>query len=90
MCEVLVYAILYINTDEPENSEVLGIYTDYDYCVDKLLERANYRNKNGMLTQYLRPTEEYENFKVLREKVYEEGELFDEDIYRIEEIILKI
>lgn len=83
----IVYVLLYIHTDSPEDSEVLGVYTNKNVVVNELLERANYReNKNGVLTQYMRPTDEYESFAFLRTKVLEEMELHDVDIYRITEI----
>ena len=83
-----VYVVLYIHTDAPEHSEVLGVYKDKEKAVAELLERANYReNKEGVLTQYMQPTEEYESFSILRTKVMEEMELHDEDIYRITECL---
>lgn len=82
----MVYVVLYINPDAPENSEVLGVYAEKEKAVDELLERANYReDKNGELTQYMRPTDDYDSFSILRAKVMEEMELNDEDIYRITE-----
>jgi len=83
----IVYALLYIQTDVPEHSEVLGVYTNKETAVSELLERANYReNKHGVLTQYMEPTDEYESFAILRTKVEEKMELHDKDIYRITEI----
>jgi hypothetical protein len=78
-----VYSVLYIHTDESNFCEVLGVFTDKNKAVDELLLRANYREKDGQLTQYFQPTNEYPSFKHLREKVMKEGELFDADIYRI-------
>lgn len=81
---VSVYIVLYINTDTPEHSEVLGVFKNKENAVAELLERANFReNKEGVLTQYMHPSEEYESFAVLRSKVMEEMELHDDDIYRI-------
>ena len=54
----IVYVLLYIHTDNPEYSEILGVFNTKDKAVDELLERANYRkNKNGELTQYKEKTE---------------------------------
>lgn len=80
---LIVYILLYIHTDKPEYSEILGVYDNKDRAVDALLERANYRNKNGQLTQYMQITDEYKSFDVLRKQVYQTMELCDTDIYRI-------
>lgn len=83
-----VYVVLYIHTDTPEQSEVLGVFKNKERAVEELLERANYReNKEGVLTQYMRPTDEYESFAFLRTKVMKEMELHDVDIYRITEYL---
>ena len=78
-----VYVLTYIHSDVLEYSEVLGVFNSKDTAVSELLERANYREKNGILTQYLEPTNEYESFEVLKEKVQNEMMLCDEDIYKI-------
>jgi hypothetical protein len=86
----IVYVLLYIHTDNPEYSEILGVFNTKDKAVDELLERANYRkNKNGELTQYKEKTEEYESFDILRNKVFTTMELQDEDIYRIIENVVR-
>jgi len=80
------YVLIYIHTDEPELSEVLGIFKNKEDAVIELLERANYRkDKYGNLTQYMRQTNEYESYDMLLDKVMKEMELRDVDIYRIEE-----
>ncbi len=81
-----LYVVLYINTDDSEHSEVLGVYTNKDGAVAELLERANYRERDGKLTQYMKPCDEYESFQALRDKVYRDMELKDVDIYRIQEL----
>lgn len=86
----IVYVLLYIHTDNPEYSEILGVFNTKDKAVDELLERANYRkNKNGELTQYKEKTDEYESFDILRDQVFTSMELQDEDIYRIIENIVR-
>ena len=86
----IVYVLLYIHTDNPEYSEILGVFNTKDKAVDELLERANYRtNKNGELTQYKQKTDEYESFDILRDKVFASLELQDEDIYRIIESVVR-
>lgn len=84
-----IFILFYIQTDNPEFSEILGVYRSKDKAVDQLLERANYRkNKQGKLTQYMIPTDEYESFESLRNNVLKSMELYDEDIYRITECYL--
>ena len=79
-----VYVLLYIHTEIVDYTEVLGVYTTKSKAVDELLERANYREKDGVLTQYMEATSEYESYCVLRGMVEEKLELHDVDIYRIE------
>jgi len=79
-----VYVLLYIHTEIVDYTEVLGVYTTKSKAVDELLERANYREKDGVLTQYMEATSEYESYGVLRGMVEEKLELHDVDIYRIE------
>ena len=81
----MLYSILYINTDKADYAEILGIYSTKEQAVLQLLERANYREKNGKLTQYMENTDEYESFDVLKQRVMNDMELVDVDIYRISE-----
>jgi hypothetical protein len=83
-----VFVLLYIHTDEPEMSEILGVFNNKDDAVNELLELANYREKDGKLTQYFEPTNEYESFSFLKEKVKNDMILHDEDIYKIQSIPL--
>ena len=81
---VHVYVLLYIHTDKPEYSDVLGVYTSKKKAVRELLERANYRERDdGQLTQYMVPTDEYESYGVLFDQVCDTMNLVDVDIYRI-------
>ena len=84
----MVFIVFYIQTDIPENSEVLGVFNNKEDAVTELLERANYREKNGKLTQYMQPCNEYISFTYLYQFVYDNMELNDIDIYRIEELPL--
>lgn len=79
----MLYSLLYINKDKAEYAEILGVYSSKERAVMELLERANYREKNGKLTQYMEETNEYESFSVLKEKVAIDMELVDHDIYKI-------
>ena len=85
----MVFVVLYIHTDNPSFSEVLGVFVNKCDAVEELLERANYREKNGRLTQYREPTSEYSSMTYLRTKVDEKMELVDTDIYRIVEMPVK-
>jgi len=81
-----VFIVYYINTDEPECSEVLNTYTCKDRAIKKLIEVAGYRNDTkGNLTQYFKPTSDYTSYNQLYTLVEENMELIDEDIYRIYE-----
>ena len=84
----MVFVVFYIQTDIPENSEVLGVFNNKNEAVSELLERANYREKNGKLTQYMKPCDEYESYTVLYQLVQNNMELVDVDIYRITELPL--
>lgn len=79
-----VFVLLYIHSEKSEYSEVLGVFNNKDDAIKELLERANYREKDGQLTQYLQPTDEYESFEILKNKVATEMILQDEDIYKIQ------
>lgn len=79
-----VFILLYIHSDISDYSEVLGVFNNKEDAVKELLERANYREKDGQLTQYLQPTDEYESFDFLKNKVLTEMVLHDEDIYKIQ------
>ena len=77
-----VFVLKYICPDS-NIFEILGVYTSKDEAVEELLIRANYREKNGELTQYRKFTDEYPSLDYLRNKVKNEMKLIDEDIYEI-------
>ena len=78
------YGVLYIHTDNPEQTDILGLFDDYEKAVDELVERANYReNAAGQLTQYLQITDEYDSLESLKTKVRKTNKLVDVDIYKI-------
>jgi hypothetical protein len=81
----MLYSLLYINIDQADYAEILGVYSTKEQAVLQLLERANYRERGGILTQYMEHTDEYESFDVLKNKVMDSMELVDVDIYRISE-----
>jgi len=87
--QTIVFVVYYINTDEPECSEVLNTYTCKDKAIRKLIEVAGYRNDTkGNLTQYFKPTTDYASYNQLYTLVEENMELIDEDIYRIYETLV--
>ena len=44
-----VFVVLYIHTDVSDYSEVLGVFKNKEDAVKELLERANYREKDGTI-----------------------------------------
>ena len=82
----MVYVLFYIHTDAPDLSEILGVYEQKYVAVSKLIDIANYREKNGILTQYGMPTDDYPSMDVLRSRVEQYMMLDDVDIYRISKI----
>ena len=56
-----VYTVLYINVDEPKNSEVIGVYMTKDDAVNALIKAAHYENRNGVLYQYKRRSSDFES-----------------------------
>ena len=83
------FGVIYINTDEPEHSEIYGIYKNYDKAINELLKCANYRENNeGELTQYMRKTNEYKNLEEIKNIIRKNNELIDVDIYRIEKLYI--
>ena len=61
------------------------VYSDKWEAVEELIIRANYREKNGILTQYNQPTDDYPSMEYLRNKVYTDLVIEDfECFYSIE------
>jgi len=80
-----VYTVLYINVDEPKNSEVIGVYMTKDDAVNALIKAAHYENRDGVLYQYKRRSIDFESsYSKLIEQVNDSNLLEDVDIYRIE------
>lgn len=59
------------------------MYAEKDEAVNSLVEFAHYREAEGKLTQYFRPSDDYPSLQVLKNSVSKSMELHDEDIYRI-------
>ena len=79
-----VYTVVYYNTDEVKNSEVIGVYGDEETAVYALIKAAHYEDRNGELYQYKRKSTDYSSFDELLVLVKKEMCLIDSDIYRIE------
>lgn len=84
-----VYAILYINTDEPKNSEILSMHYNKQSAISALIKHAHYEDRDGKLLQYKRETNDYPDYQTLWNNVESTNTLIDEDIYRIEEYPMK-
>lgn len=83
--------VLYINVDEPKNSEVIGVYMTKDSAVMGLIKAAHYENRDGVLYQYKRKSIDYaSSYSNLLEQVNASNLLEDVDIYRIEVRLLHI
>jgi hypothetical protein len=80
------YNILYINTEFPEDSYIMGSYPTHENAIDNLLEKAHYRETNGVLTYYHEPCTDYPSLKFLKTKVRNENELRDLDLYKIQKV----
>ena len=79
-----IFAILYVNIDDPELTDVLQLCKTKEDAIDSLLELAHYR-KDGEdgVTQYHEPIDSEQSFNDLRERVAETMKLDDVDLYRI-------
>jgi len=83
----MVFAILYIPTDCSEYSEILGLFNQKEEAVNYLIKMANYRERNGNLTQYMKPTNDYDSINHIKDVIDKNNELIDEDdIFRLQEI----
>lgn len=81
-----VYSVVYYNIDDVKNSEVIGVYSQYEKAVEYLIKAAHFDCKDGKLRQYKRNTNEYDSFETLYNMVFEKQELIDFDIYKIETV----
>ena len=79
-----VFVVIYYNVDEVSNSEVIGIYRNKEDAVSSLISAAHYGESNGCLTQYKRPSNDYESYSALEALAWETMTIVDDDIYRIE------
>ena len=78
-----IYNVLYINTDEPELSEIYGGYNTLDKALDKLLNIAGYwKSKDDNVLQNGNKVNKY--WKQLKNEVLKNNELIEYDIFRIE------
>ena len=84
-----LYSVLYINQDEPGNSEILSVHHNKNSAVAALIKHAHYEDRDGKLLQYKNVTKDYIDYKTLWDKVYSTNTLNDYDMYRIEELQTK-
>ena len=79
-----IFAILYVNTDDPELTDVLQLCKTKEEAVDSLLELAHYRKdgEDGVI-QYHEITDSEQSFNDLRKRVAETMKLDDVDLYKI-------
>jgi len=79
-----LFRVIYYNTDEPQFSELIGIFGTYDIAVDQMIKAAHYsEGADGDLRQYRRECDDYESFDDLRETARASGKIDDYDFYYI-------
>ena len=80
------YVVHYINTDNAEYSEILGIFESKKDAIDCLIKKAGYeQDKNGKLVQYREPTTDFDgSYKKLKKYVTDNMKLWDIDFYKIQ------
>ena len=81
-----VYSLIYDNTDEVKNSEVIGIFRDREVAIKALIKAAHYEERDGQLLQYKKPSNDFQSFDQLTQFVTENSYLEDYDLYRIEHV----
>ena len=79
-----VYSVIYYNTDEIKNSEVIGVFNNREDAIIALIKAAHYEEKDGQLLQYKKKSSDYDSFEDLKEIVDKNLYLEDYDLYRIE------
>lgn len=84
-----IYTVLYINVDDNKSSEIYGFYPTKKQAVNALILAANYREKDGALTQYMRRTNDYVSMGSLYSRVWHDEFLVDDDIYLVRKILKK-
>jgi hypothetical protein len=77
------YTVLYINTDELEQSEIIGTYNTLHLAVENMIKAAHYDEFEGELRQYRRPTTDYPSYQYLYNTAMRDLEICDYDIYKI-------
>lgn len=82
----MVFVAIYYNTDEVQNSEVLGVYNNKEEAVKKLIKEAGYEEKENVFLQFKRITNDFVSMKECYDYVFNNNKLEDYDLYRIEEI----
>lgn len=82
---VKMYALLFIDRSEPENSYAMALYSTKELAVKNTIKKAGYFvTSNGDLLQFGLKQNEWKNYQALYDHVYEKMCLNDDgDIYRI-------
>jgi hypothetical protein len=79
-----LFRVIYYNPDEPQLSELIGLFGTYDIAVDQMIKAAHYSvGDDGDLRQYRQACDDYETFDELRGQAYATGKLEDYDLYYI-------
>lgn len=80
-----MYALLFIDQEQPENSYVMALYSTKELAVKNTIKKAGYfAMSNGDLLQFGFRQNEWENYQALYDHVYEKMCLDDDGvIYKI-------
>jgi len=81
-----MYILFYINVDEPENSEIYGIYSSLNSAVENLILISGYKEIDRKLLQFFTPSISFKSMKDLKAVINRDLILIDYDIYKIEKI----
>jgi len=72
--------------DEPENSEIYGIYSSLNSAVENLILISGYKEIDRKLLQFFTPSISFKSMKDLKAVINRDLILIDYDIYKIEKI----
>lgn len=85
-----VYAVTYINTENPLLSETLGVCTTHDLACNMIAEKAGYKIVNNVLQQYFENIDEELSMLELLNSIKTNNYLSDgDDMYRINHVPYK-
>ena len=78
-----MYTVVYINIDEFSFSEVIGTYNTLHLAVVAMIDAAHYDEVEGVLRQYMMPTDDYISYQQLYDTAIHNLEIEDYDVYKI-------